>query len=49
MKGNQLLCYVLIFRFVGIYGLQWKHMDIICLRNIYEYFNARQALKEVYG
>ena len=25
VKGNLFLCYVLIFIFVGIYGLQWKY------------------------
>ena len=33
VKGNLFLCYVLIFAFVGIYGVQRKH-DLVL--NIYE-------------
>ena len=44
VKGNLFLCYVLIFTFVGIYCLQWKHG--YSLFTEYEYFDACQALKE---
>ena len=44
MKGNLFLCYLLIFTFVGIYCLQWKHGYYLFTE--YEYFDACQALKE---
>ena len=44
VKGNLFLCYVLIFTFVGIYCLQWKHGYFLFME--YEYFDACQALKE---
>ena len=44
VKGNLFLYYVLIFTFIGIYGLQWKSVYSLFME--YEYFDACQALKE---